>query len=92
MFSIILGCLTRYEETLEKAKENCRQFCRVLGKNNKNTIDALCNIGTINTWLGNDDEALAIYKKCYSLNCKVLGKDRPDTKTLELYMESTLFS
>ena len=73
---------------MEKAKESYRRFCRVLGKKNKNTIDALCNIGAINTWLGNDDEAFAIYKECYSLSCKVLGEDHPDTIMLKEYIDS----
>ena len=86
--SIILGCLAKYEEALDKAKESYRLFCLVLGKNDKKTLDALCNIGTIYTWLGMNDEALESYKECYNLSRKVLGKDHPDTLTIKDYIDS----
>ena len=90
MVSVFLGCLVRYEEALDKAKESYKRFCRILGKKNKKTIDALCNIGTIHTWLGMDDDALFNYKECYNLSCKVFGEDHPDTLTVKEYIEATL--
>ena len=57
-------------------------------ENDKKTLDALCNIGTIYTWLGMNDEALESYKECYNLSRKVLGKDHPDTLTIKDYIDS----
>ena len=88
MFSIIFGCLARNEEDLEKAKESYRLFCRVLGKKDKNTIDVLCNIGTIYAWIEMNNEAMTNYKECYSISCNVLGKDHPDTIMLKEYIDS----
>ena len=88
MVSVFLGRLERFDEALEKAKESYKRFCRILGKKNKRTIDALCNIGTIHTWLGMKDDALESYKECYNLSRKVLGKDHPDTLTIKEYIDS----